>query len=174
MSESILPRNKNLSVGRGGDNSRRLAIQNGHFGLRRDAEDRGWWLKPDRLVKAGLKIPHGPVHDDHGGALVDPDHETEAVVEPNDIAGAQPEGMAERPPDDSKLGLVRVNEAPFGADSFMHGKLLLLRGRGQRISRCNGQRKSASILPQTKTHGWRRVENSMTGPRTQFGDIQFL
>ena len=61
--------------------------------MRRDSEQLGRLLEPDRLVKAGFEGPHAPVHDDDRRAFVDADDAAEPFVEPDDIPGPQPEWM---------------------------------------------------------------------------------
>ena len=65
----------------------------------------------NRFVKAGLKIPHGPIHHDDRRAFIHADDAAKPAVQTEDIAGMKPERMLQGMPDDShKLGLCWVVE----------------------------------------------------------------
>jgi len=90
-----------------------LAVKDFDFGLGRDVEHCGPWLETNGLVKASLKNPHWPAHNDNRRALAHTDNAAKAMVVKDDIPCTKPERMGECRPDDSKLNLVRVNKAAF-------------------------------------------------------------
>ena len=64
-----------------------VTIENFNLGLTGDAEHGGWWLEANRPVEPGLELLYGPIHQDHGGAVVDADYPAKAAVEFDDVAG---------------------------------------------------------------------------------------
>jgi hypothetical protein len=70
------------------------------FGVRRDPEDGGRRLEPDRPVKARLEIAGGPVHQDDRSALGDTEHAAKPFIEADDIAGLEPEWLSQGLPDE--------------------------------------------------------------------------
>jgi hypothetical protein len=98
----ILPRIKTSPGGRGVDNcsskwvicSSGFAVQDVGFAIGGNAEQQWGRLESNRLVEPGLKIPDGPVHNDHRRAFVDANDPAKPVVEPDDVSGTQPKRMA--------------------------------------------------------------------------------
>jgi hypothetical protein len=88
----------------------RTPIQNWHFRVRRDTNQRWCRMEFHRLVKTGFKPSDRPIHDDDRGALSDPDHTAEPFLEDDDIPGAKPEWTRVGPPDQAeKVGLLAIS-----------------------------------------------------------------
>ena len=82
-------------------------VEDGEFGIRRDAAQGGLGLKADVSIKAGGELAHRTVDNDDRRAFIDAEHTAQPAVEANDIARAEPERRTcRRPPDHGKqLGL---------------------------------------------------------------------
>ena len=97
-------------------------VKDFHVGVGTNAERGGRRLESNGFVKPGPKVSDGLVHDDNCRAFVDADDAAKPVVAPNNIPGAQAEGVSQRPPNQAdKLGLAWVVGRAY--DGFRSHKL---------------------------------------------------
>jgi hypothetical protein len=94
-----------------------FAVKDFNFGVGGDAERRGRRLEADGLVKACLKDPLGPVHQQHCRRFIYAKNAAQSAVKAKDIVWTKPEltGAGWKPQDTKEAGLGGVLGLSFRA-----------------------------------------------------------